>query len=41
MDTSGSKLGETVMDREAWRAAAHGVSKSQTRWSVNNNNLLL
>ena len=28
MDTSLSKLQEVVKDREAWRAAAHGVSKS-------------
>ena len=33
MDVSLSELREMVMDREAWRAAIHGVTKSQTRLS--------
>jgi len=33
IDMSLGELRELVMDREAWRAAAHGVTKSQTQLS--------
>ena len=33
MDVSLSELQELVMDREAWRAAIHGITKGQTRLS--------
>ena len=39
VDMSLSELQELVMDREAWRAAIHGVAKSRTRLSDNRTEL--
>ena len=41
VDMSLSRLRKMVMDRQAWRTAVHGVTKSQTRLRLNNKIILI
>ena len=41
MDMSLSKLQEIVENRDAWRAAVHGVTELDMTWRLNNNNIYI